>query len=148
MKPFDKAYETCKNYQKTRKEVQLLYRKLSNIRENYLHQVTTAIVKTKPVAIVLENLAVRNMMKNKHLAKSIQDQQFYKFRTMIEYKAALNSVPVILADRFFPSSKTCHDCWSVRSSLSLSERAFICPVCEYEQDRDINAAMNLASLAI
>ena len=147
-KPFDKAYQMCRNYQKTRHQVQLTYRKLANIRENYLHQVTTAVVKTKPLAIVLENLAVRNMMKNRHLAKAIQDQQFYKFRTMIEYKAALHSIPVILADKFYPSSKTCHACGSIKRNLSLSERTFVCPDCSYTQDRDVNAAMNLASLAL
>ena len=88
------------------------------------------------------------MMKNRHLAKAIQDQQFYKFRTMIEYKAALHSIPVILADRFYPSSKTCHACGSIKRNLSLSERTFVCPDCGYTQDRDVNAAMNLASLAL
>ena len=147
LKPFDKALDSCKNYQKTRKEVQHLYRRLANIRENYLHQVTTAIVKTKPSKIVLEDLDVTGMMKNKYLAKYIQDQEFYKFRTMIVYKAALNSIPVQLADRYYPSSKTCHNCGSKKRSLSMSERWYVCEACGYEADRDINAAMNLASLA-
>ena len=147
LKPFDKALESCKNYQKTRKEVQHLYRRLANIRENYLHQVTTAIVKTKPSKIVLEDLDVTGMMKNQYLAKAIQDQCFYKFRTMIVYKAALNSIPVQLADRYYPSSKKCHNCSSKRQDLSLSERTFVCYNCGYNEDRDINAAMNLASLA-
>lgn len=147
LKPFDKPLDSCKNYQKTRKEVQHLYRRLANIRENYLHQVTTAIVKTKPSKIVLEDLDVTGMMKNQYLAKDIQDQCFYKFRTMIVYKAALNSIPVQLADRYYPSSKTCHNCGSKRQDLSLSERTFVCYNCGYTEDRDINAAMNLASLA-
>ena len=138
---------SLKNYQKTRKRIQILHRTLSNIRNNYLHQVTTWVVKTKPSAIVLEDLVVRNMMKNRHLAKAIQDQKFYTFRNMITYKAAMRSIPVILADRFLPSSKTCHNCGCVKRNLSLSERTFICEECGYSMNRDINAAMNLAHLA-
>ena len=138
---------SLKNYQKTKKKIQLIYRTLTNIRDNYLHQVTTWVVKTKPSAIVLEDLAVRNMMWNRHLAKAIQDQKFYTFRTMMTYKAALRSIPVITADRFLPSSKTCHNCGCVKRQLSLSERTFTCEECGYRMDRDINAAMNLAHLA-
>ena len=136
-----------KNYQKTRKKIQLIYRTLTNIRNNYLHQVTTWVVKTKPSAIVLEDLVVKNMMKNRHLAKAIQDQKFYTFKTMIMYKARMRSIPVILANRFLPSSKTCHNCGCVKRNLSLSERTFKCEECGYSMDRDINAAMNLAHLA-
>ena len=147
MKPSDTDLSSLNNYQKTRRKIQLLHRTLTNIRDNYLHQVTTWVVKTKPSAIVLENLAVKNMMKNRHLAKAIQDQKFYTFRTMIKYKAAKQSIPVILADRFLPSSKTCHNCGCVKRNLSLSERTFTCEECGYSMDRDINAAMNLAHLA-
>lgn len=147
MKPFDTPKQLAKNYQKTRKQVQLLYRRLANIRENYNHQVTSWVVKTKPSAIVLEDLKIRNMMRNRHLAKALKDQCLYKFRTMIEYKAKLRSIPVILADTFYPSSKTCHTCGTIKTRLSLSERVFRCEECGYEVDRDLNAAMNLASLA-
>ena len=147
MRPTDTDLSELKNYQKTKKQIQLIYRTLTNIRNNYLHQVTTWVVKTKPSAIVLENLAVRNMMRNRYLAKAIQDQKFYMFRTMIMYKAEVRSIPVILADRFLPSSKTCHNCGCVKRNLSLSERIFVCEDCDYRMDRDINAAMNLAHLA-
>ena len=147
MRPFGTNLSDLKNYQKTKKRIQLIYRTLTNIRNNYLHQVTTWVVKTKPSAIVLEDLAVRNMMRNRHLAKAINDQKFYTFRTMITYKAKVKSIPVILADRFHPSSKTCHNCGCVKRQLSLSERTFICEDCSYTMDRDINAAMNLAHLA-
>ena len=147
VRPSGTSLSTLKNYQKTKKRIQLIYRKLTNIRDNYLHQVTTWVVKTKPSAIVLEDLAIRNMMRNRHLAKAIQDQKFYTFRTMITYKARMKSIPVILADRFLPSSKTCHNCGCVKRQLSLSERTFTCEDCGYSMDRDINAAMNLASLA-
>ena len=147
MRPFGTEIYSLKNYKKTKKQIQLIYRTLTNIRDNYLHQVTTWVVKTKPSAIVLENLAVRNMMRNRHLAKAIQDQKFYTFRSMITYKAARQSIPVILAGRFLPSSKTCHNCGCVKRNLSLSERTFVCEDCGYRMDRDINAAMNLAHLA-
>lgn len=147
MKPSRTDLSSLKNYQKTKKKIQLIHRTLTNIRDNYLHQVTTWVVKTKPSAIVLEDLTIRNMIKNKKLAKAIQDQKFYTFRTMITYKAALRSIPIILADRFHPSSKICHNCGCVKRNLSLSERTFICEECGYSKDRDINAAMNLAHLA-
>ena len=147
MRPFGTELSALKNYQKTKKRIQLIYRTLTNIRNNYLHQVTTWVVKTNPSAIVLEDLVVRNMMRNRHLAKAISDQKFYTFRTMIMYKAAVRSIPVILADRFLPSSKTCHNCGCVKRNLSLSERTFTCEDCGYSVDRDINAAMNLAHLA-
>lgn len=147
MKPSGTDLASLKNYQKTRKKIQLIHLTLANIRNNYLHQVTTWVVKTKPSAIVLEDLVVKNMMKNRHLAKAIQDQKFYTFRTMIKYKASMRSIPVILADRFLPSSKTCHNCGCVKRNLSLSERTFTCEECGYSMDRDINAAMNLAHLA-
>ena len=147
MRPSDTELSSLKNYQKTRRRIQMLYRTLTNIRNNYLHQVTTWVVKTKPSAIVLEDLAVRNMMRNLYLAKAIQDQRFYTFKTMIKYKATMRSIPIILADRFHPSSKTCHNCGCVKRQLSLSERTFTCEYCGYTMDRDINAAMNLAHLA-
>lgn len=147
MRPSGTKLSNLKNYQKTKNRIQLIYRTLTNIRNNYLHQVTTWVVKTKPSAIVLEDLAVRNMMRNRHLAKAINDQKFYTFRTMITYKAKVKSIPVILADRFLPSSKTCHNCGCVKRNLSLSDRTFTCEECGYCMDRDINAAMNLAHLA-
>ena len=147
MKPSGTELSSLKNYQKTKNQIQLIYRTLTNIRDNYLHQVTTWVVKTKPSAIVLEDLVVSNMIRNRHLAKAIQDQKFYTFRTMIMYKAAKRSIPVILADRFLPSSKTCHNCGCVKRNLSLSERTFTCEDCGYSMDRDVNAAMNLAHLA-
>ena len=147
MRPDGTELGELKNYQKTKKKIQLIHRTLTNIRDNYLHQVTTWVVKTKPSAIVLEDLKVSNMIRNRHLAKSIQDQKFYTFRTMITYKARMRSISVILANRFLPSSKTCHNCGCLKRSLSLSERIFKCEECGYTVDRDINAAMNLAHLA-
>lgn len=106
----------CKtsNIIKSEKELLKLNHRLTNIRQNYLHQTTTEIVKTKPSFIVLEDLNVKGMMKNKHLSKAIQQQCFYEFRRQIEYKSAWNNIQVIIADRFFPSSKLCSCCGSIK----------------------------------
>jgi len=125
-----------------------LYKKLTNIRNNYIHQVTTEIVKTKPSKIVLEDLNVSGMMKNKNLAKSIADSKWFKFRQQILYKSELYGIKVILADRFYPSSKTCSSCGSYKKDLRLRDRTYKCNECGLIIDRDINAAINLANYQI
>lgn len=125
--------------------IQDLYRKLTNIRNNYIHQVTTEIVKTKPSKIVLEDLNVSGMMKNKHLSKAIADSKWYEFRRQILYKAELYGIEVVLADRFYPSSKTCSCCGNYKKDLKLKDRIYICDECGLIIDRDINAAINLAN---
>ena len=119
-----------------------------NIRTNYLHQTTTEIVKTKPSHIVLEDLNVRGMMKNRHLSKSIMCQKLYEFRRQIEYKAELYGIKVVIADRFYPSSKTCHNCGYIKKDLKLSDRVYRCDCCGNIIDRDINASINLANYNI
>jgi transposase, IS605 orfB family len=138
----------CKNIQKQIHVIQDLYRKLTNIRNNYIHQVTTEIVKTKPSKIVLEDLNVSGMMKNKHLSKAIADSKWYEFRRQILYKAELYGIEVILADRFYPSSKTCSCCGNYKKDLKLKDRTYICNECGLKIDRDINAAINLANYQI
>lgn len=135
----------CKNIQKQIHVIQDLYRKLTNIRNNYIHQVTTEIVKTKPSKIVLEDLNVSGMMKNKHLSKAIADSKWYEFRRQILYKAELYGIEVVLADRFYPSSKTCSCCGNYKKDLKLKDRIYICDECGLIIDRDINAAINLAN---
>ncbi|WP_330578426.1 transposase [[Clostridium] scindens] len=134
----------CKtsNIIKSEKELLKLNHRLTNIRQNYLHQTTTEIVKTKPSFIVLEDLNVKGMMKNKHLSKAIQQQCFYEFRRQIEYKSAWNNIQVIIADRFFPSSKLCSCCGSIKKDLKLSDRIYRCE-CGNVIDRDYQAALNL-----
>ena len=119
-----KDLESCKNIQKQRHIIQRLYRRLLNIRTNYLHQTTTEIVKTKPSRIVLEDLNVSGMMKNRHLSRSIMIQKLYECRRQIEYKAELYGIEVAIADRFYPSSKTCHVCGNVKKDLKLSDRVY------------------------
>lgn len=143
-----KDLESCKNIQKQRHIIQRLYRRLLNIRTNYLHQITTEIVKTKPSRIVLEDLNVSGMMKNRHLSRSIMIQKLYEFRRQIEYKAELYGIEVAIADRFYPSSKTCHVCGNVKKDLKLSDRVYRCDCCGNVIDRDINASINLANYNI
>lgn len=138
--------KTC-NIIKLEKQIKLLQRKLSNIRKNYLHQTTTSIVKTKPRRIVIEDLNVSGMMKNRHLAKAIQKQGFYEFRRQLEYKTKNKGIELVIANRFFPSSKTCSNCGTINKDLKLSDRVFNCE-CGFSVDRDLNASINLANYNI
>ena len=135
----------CSNIQKQKKKIKLIYRTLHNIRENYLHQVTTEIVKTKPSRIVIEDLNVSGMLKNRHLSDAIKEQKFYRFREMIEYKSVLHGISVDFADRWYPSSKTCSCCGNIKKDLKLSDRVYICDCCCMRIDRDLNAAINLSN---
>lgn len=141
---YTRPLKDCKNIQKQKHIIQNLYRKLSNIRNNYIHQVTTEIVKNKPSRIVLEDLNIKGLLKNRHLSKSVSDSKLYEFRRQIEYKAELYGIEVMIADRFYPSSKTCHVCGNVKKDLKLSDRVYRCVECGLEVDRDINASINLA----
>ena len=136
------SYCKTSNIVKSEKELLKLNHRLTNIRQSYLHQTTTEIVKTKPSYIVLEDLNVKGMMKNKHLSKAVQQQCFGEFRRQIEYKSAWNNIPVIIADRFFPSSKLCSCCGNIKKDLKLSDRIYKCE-CGNIIDRDYQAALNL-----
>lgn len=145
---YKKELDLCKNIQKQKHIIQRLYRRLLNIRTNYLHQTTTEIVKTKPSRIVLEDLNVSGMMKNRHLSKALMCQKLYEFRRQIEYKAELYGIEVVIADRFYHSSKTCHVCGNVKKDLKLSDRVYRCDCCGNIIDRDVNASINLANYNI
>lgn len=136
------CYCKTSNIIKSEKELLKLNHRLANIRQDYLHQTTTEIVKTKPSYIVLEDLNVKGMMKNKHLSKAVQQQEFGEFRRQIEYKSACGNIPVIIADRFFPSSKLCSCCGNIKKDLKLSERIYKCE-CGNVIDRDYQASLNL-----
>ncbi|MDI3478603.1 MAG: putative transposase [Thermoanaerobacterium sp.] len=136
-------YRKTKNIKKLEFLVLKTRRRLKNIRHNYIHQITTSLVRTKPEYVVMESLNTCGMLKNRKLSKSIQEQLFYEFKRQMEYKCAWNGIKFILADRFYPSSKTCSNCGNIKDSLSLSERVFICDECGYEIDRDLNASINL-----
>ena len=143
-----KKYEKTKNTLKLEKEVLKLNHRLANIRHNYIHQVTTEIVNRKPMFISLEDLNVSGMMKNRHLAKAIQEQSFYSFKATLSYKAKLKNIQIIEVPRFYPSSKICSCCGSIKSDLKLSDRVFICPECGNKMDRDLNASMNLKNYGL
>lgn len=135
-------YKTC-NIIKREKGLLKVNRRLTNIRHNYTHQVTSEIIKRKPSFICIEDLNVRGMMKNKHLSKAIQQQGFYEFKQQVKYKSNWNNISLILVDKFYPSSKTCSCCGCVKEDLKLSDRIFICPDCGNKIDRDYNASLNL-----
>ena len=139
-----KGVSYCKtsNIIKREKELLKLNHRLTNIRQNYLHQTTSEIVKREPSFICIEDLNVSGMMKNKHLSKAVQQQGFREFRRQIEYKSAWNNIPVIIADRFFPSSKLCSCCGKIKKDLKLSDRIYKCE-CGNIIDRDYQAALNL-----
>ena len=136
------SYCKTSNIIKSEKELLKLNHRLTNIRQNYLHQTSAKIVKREPSFICIEDLNVSGMMKNKHLSKAVQQQGFYEFRRQIEYKAMWNNIPVVIADRFFPSSKLCSCCESIKKDLKLSDRIYKCE-CGNVIDRDYQAALNL-----
>ena len=137
------SYCKTSNIIKAEKKLLKLNHRLTNIRHNYLHQVTTEIVKRKPKFIVLEDLNVKGMMKNKHLSKAVAEQCFYEFYRQIEYKSSWNNIKFIIADRFYASSKICSCCGAVNKELKLSDRIYKCDNCNAVIDRDKNASINL-----
>jgi len=127
--------------------VQKVHAHVANARRNQIHLVTTRLAKDYDV-IVVENLNVKGMMKNHSLAKHISDAAFSKFVLQLEYKTKWYGSTLVKADRFYPSSKTCSRCGTVRATLSLRERTYACEVCGHQVDRDLNAATNLARLGL
>ena len=130
------------NIQKQKLKVQKLHHKMDNIRTDYINKTIAEIVKTKPSYITIEDLNVKGMMKNRCLSKAVASQKFYEFRTRLKAKCDENGIELRVADRFYPSSKTCHHCGSIRKNLKLSDRIYRCE-CGYVADRDLNAALNL-----
>lgn len=137
-----KGESTQKNIQKQKLKVQKLHHKINNIRTDYINKTIAEIVKTKPSYIAIEDLNVSGMMKNKHLSKAVASQKFYAFRTKLKTKCDENGIELRVVDRFYPSSKICHCCGSIRKDLKLSDRIYKCR-CGYVEDRDFNASLNL-----
>lgn len=138
-----KGEATRQNIQKQKLKVQKLHQRLDNIRTDYINKVISELVKTKPMWISIEDLNVSGMMKNRHLSKAIAQQKFFEFRTKLLAKCNTYGIELRIVDRFYPSSKTCHNCGSVKSDLKLSDRTYHCDECEYTEDRDYNASLNL-----
>lgn len=137
------CYCKTKNILKSEKQLLKINHRLTNIRHSYLHYVTSEIISRKPKFIVLEDLNVKGMMKNKHLAKAVQEQCFYEFYRQIQYKCNWNNIEFITADRYYPSSKMCSCCGNVKKDLKLKDRTYICTECGNVIDRDYQASVNL-----
>ena len=131
-----------RNIQKQRLKIQKLHHRIDNIRTDYINKIIAEIVKTKPSYITIEDLNVSGMMKNRHLSKAVASQKFYEFKTKLLAKCKENGIELRIVDRWYPSSKTCHCCKSIKKDLKLSDRLFRCD-CGYIEDRDFNAALNL-----
>ena len=138
-----KGGATRQNIQKQKLKVQKFHQRLGNIRTDYVNKVIAELVKTKPMWITIEDLNVSGMMKNRHLSKSIAQQKFFEFRVKLLAKCNEYGIELRVADRFYPSSKTCHKCGCIKSDLKLSDRTYTCSECGYTADRDFNASLNL-----
>ena len=133
---------TSQNIQKQIVKVQKLHQRLTNIRTDYINKIVSSIIKQKPSYITIEDLAVSNLMKNKHLSKAIASQKFFEFKTKLMFKCKQNHIELRIVDRFYPSSKTCSNCGKVKKDLKLSDRVYKCD-CGLTIDRDLNASINL-----
>lgn len=146
-KDIKKGEATRQNIQKQIAKVQKLHQRINNIRTDYINESVSQIVKTKPSYITIEDLNVSGMMKNRHLSKAIAGQKFYEFRVKLENKCKQTGIELRIVDRFYPSSKLCHECGAINKNLRLSDRIYTCK-CGYSEDRDINASLNLRDAKI
>lgn len=137
-------YHKTNNIVKLENKIKRIRRTVTNIRNNYNHQLTAQLVGHLPKRVVMEDLNVLGMMKNRCLAKAVQSQNFSKILHMMRYKCENYGIEFVQADRFYPSSRICRNCGAVNKKLTLANRIFICPDCGYKIDRDFNAALNLA----
>ncbi|HFD2031085.1 TPA: RNA-guided endonuclease InsQ/TnpB family protein [Clostridium perfringens] len=142
------SYQKTKNIAKLELKIKKLHSRLKNIRNNHVHQATSKLVRANARLVVMEDLKVSNMMKNRHLAKAIAQQGFYKFIEQMKYKCALNGIEFIQVPTFYPSSKTCSCCGYIKKDLKLSDRTYKCDNCNFVCDRDKNAAYNLANYGL
>lgn len=135
------------NRKKAKAKLAKLHARISNIRKDALHQLTTDLTR-RFHTIGIEGLNVKGMMSNRHLARSIADMSFFEFRRQLEYKTEMRGGMLVVADRWFASSKTCSNCGDKLENLSLSVRQWTCPACGKNHDRDVNAAINLKHYAV
>lgn len=136
-----------KNYLKAKRKLARLHARICNIRQDCLHKLTTRLAENYAI-IGIEDLNVKGMMKNHHLAQCIADMGFFEFKRQLAYKVAMRGGTLVIADRWFASSKTCSSCGHKLTELPLSVRQWQCPACQAEHDRDINAACNLRDYAL
>ena len=138
----------CKNFNKKKLKVQKLFYRLNCIRDDYNNKIVDEITRAKLKYIAIEDLKVSNMMKNKHLSKAVQEQNFYAIRTKLINKCKERNIELRLVDTFYPSSKTCSCCGSIKKDLKLNDRIYKCCNCGLEIDRDYNASINLEKVKI
>ena len=132
-----------KNFSKKKLKIQRLFYRLNCIRDDYNNKIVDEITRAKLKYITIEDLKVSNMMKNRHLSKAIQEQNFYSIRTKLINKCKERNIELRLVDTFYPSSKTCSCCGSIKKDLKLKDRIYKCSNCGLEIDRDYNASINL-----
>jgi len=137
-------HNKTKNIMKLERQIKLIYRSIKNIRINHIRKFVSELVKKQPQFIAIEDLNVKGMIKNKHLAKDIANCSFYTIREHLIRKATERCIAVRLVDRFYPSSKTCSNCGSYNKELKLSQRVYHCSHCQEKIDRDFNASLNIA----
>jgi len=137
------CYCKTRNIIKSEKQLLKVTHRLTNIRHDHIHKATSEIVSRQPKFIVMEDLNVGNMIKNKHLAQAVQEQCFYEFYRQIQYKCERNNVEFVTADRYYPSSKKCICCGNIKKNLKLSDRIYHCDSCGNTVDRDYQASVNL-----
>lgn len=142
-----KKEKGSKNRKKATQRLAKLYYKIANIRKDNLHKITTHLTKTKS-KVVIEDLNVSGMLKNKKLSRAISDIGLFEFRRQLEYKGKWYNCEIIIADRFYPSSKLCSDCGWIKKDLTLADRTFVCDSCGLKIDRDLNASLNLESYTV
>lgn len=132
------------NIMRSEERLKKMYARMTNIRTNYIHQTTHDLVSLLPKRVVMEDLNVTGMMKNRHLSKAIQEQCFAEFIRQMQYKCEWNGIEFVQVGRFYPSSKTCSCCGAIKHDLRLRDRVYVCAECGAEIDRDYNAAINLS----
>ena len=138
-------HNKTKNIIKLEKRIKLIYRSLKNIRINHIRKFVSELVKKQPQYIAIEDLNVKGMMRNKHLAKDVANCSFYTIKEHLVRKAKERNIIVRLVDRFYPSSKTCSNCGGYKKNLKLSQRVYHCNSCQVKIDRDFNASLNIAT---
>ena len=136
-------HNKTKNIIKLERQIKLIHRSIKNIRINHIRKFVSVLVKKQPQYIAIEDLNVKGMMKNKHLAKDIVNCSFYAIREHLIRKATERHIAVRLVDRFYPSSKTCSNCGDYKKDLKLGQRVYSCNHCQGKIDRDLNAALNI-----
>ena len=140
-----KVYHKTNNIIKLEKQILKLQHRIRDIRNNYRHTMTHQLVEKKPQKIVIEDLNVKGMMKNRHLSDAIGKQGFYEIQRQLQYKTQEYGIELVMADRWYPSSKTCSRCGNIKQDLKLKDRVYKCSKCGLEIDRDLNAAINLSN---